>query len=396
MSKVKEFIINWNEFLPENRITEDDLKNVQESTFRYWLILLLNKLNVDTTCFENMHNENGDRLRASRLRLLSTVNHFLCVNNLMKLKYMNLINPDTKTVTRSMMYLLNYVFFVNHIYKETILKCAQKVLERDQLQAEKNRLRKEIEQAKIKEESYVRSLRDFDRTIPQQKNTIASLREKEERLNGEVKRISGEIEKSELKLAENNSQIASIKEKIVSDEEASSILSEKQKVLEELNEIEDEIHHNRHKLKDISAKNEVAQSQVTKMNSIYSEFSVDRSDLQEKKKNLEKLETDKVKLTNVISRNETEIKSLINTIEMKKKNIAVLRNKRENLEKTIGSEDKTNVQTLKELSSKLRDLCIQEDDLMEQKTRAKEELNLIYKISSNILKKMNENIYTEE
>lgn len=314
----------------------------------------------------------------------------------MKLKYMNLINPDTKTVTRSMMYLLNYVFFVNHIYKETILKCAQKVLERDQLQAEKNRLRKEIEQAKIKEESYVRSLRDFDRTIPQQKNTIASLREKEERLNGEVKRISGEIEKSELKLAENNSQIASIKEKIVSDEEASSILSEKQKVLEELNEIEDEIHHNRHKLKDISAKNEVAQSQVTKMNSIYSEFSVDRSDLQEKKKNLEKLETDKVKLTNVISRNETEIKSLINTIEMKKKNIAVLRNKRENLEKTIGSEDKTNVQTLKELSSKLRDLCIQEDDLMEQKTRAKEELNLIYKISSNILKKMNENIYTEE
>jgi hypothetical protein len=93
MSKLREFIENWNEFLPESRITEEEMKNIQESTFRSWLIILLKKLNVDTVCFENMNRENGITLRTSRLRLLSTVNHFLAITGLIKLNYTDLLSP---------------------------------------------------------------------------------------------------------------------------------------------------------------------------------------------------------------------------------------------------------------------------------------------------------------
>ncbi|KAG5674952.1 hypothetical protein PVAND_004896 [Polypedilum vanderplanki] len=395
MSKSNELIEGWNGFFREHRISEEDLKNVNENSFRCWLILILNKLNVDTSNFENMHLENGLRLKTSRLKLLSTVNHFLNVDNLMKLNYMNLVAPDTKTVKRALKYLMNFVFFYNQFYSNTISKCAQELSERNELQSRKNHIRKEIEQAKITEEKVVKTLRELDKTVPQQKSTVAILQENEERLKLEVNKIEEEIEKCDLKIAENKTQIITINESIVPEEEAKSILLSREKVMQQLEEQEDIITACRQKLKENSASIEVANSLVLKMEAILSQYNVDTTVTENMKKKLENLESNVNQLKRNIANMSSEKQSLTQQIQFKKDNIAKLIKQREEVEKTIGNEDKANVQILKQLTLELRDLSARENEMVEKENTVKEEMNLIFKVGSNVFKQMNESIYED-
>lgn len=93
MSTMKEFLLDWNNFFQENKISEEELRNINETSFRYFLILLLNQLNVETACFELMNQESGTKLRTLRLKLISYANHFLSAMPV-KLNYSNLINPS--------------------------------------------------------------------------------------------------------------------------------------------------------------------------------------------------------------------------------------------------------------------------------------------------------------
>lgn len=94
---MEEFLESWNEHLPDSPITEGELKRPNEMLFRQWLINILRKLHVDTSCYENMNVESSSRLRALRFKLISTVNHFLSIaacQKSMNLNYCNLINPS--------------------------------------------------------------------------------------------------------------------------------------------------------------------------------------------------------------------------------------------------------------------------------------------------------------
>lgn len=70
-----DFLSAWNETM-QVQIREVDVKNPSEPSFRRWLITILRQFFVNTQVFENMDNESGNRLKASRVRLVATVNHF--------------------------------------------------------------------------------------------------------------------------------------------------------------------------------------------------------------------------------------------------------------------------------------------------------------------------------
>lgn len=93
---ISDLIDSWNQHLPNVPLSEADIKNPNEYKFRQLLISLLNSLNVDTTCYENMDNETGSRLRASRCRLVAAVNHFLKIAfpQSANFSYMDLISPS--------------------------------------------------------------------------------------------------------------------------------------------------------------------------------------------------------------------------------------------------------------------------------------------------------------
>lgn len=74
-SSLSEFLNAWNETMPL-QIRESDIKNPTENVLRRLLISMLKQFYVDTTFFENMDNENGSRLKASRVKLVATVNLF--------------------------------------------------------------------------------------------------------------------------------------------------------------------------------------------------------------------------------------------------------------------------------------------------------------------------------
>lgn len=94
---IQEFIESWNACMPETPISEADVRKPTENTFRHYIILILNQLHVDTSCFEQMNGECGPRLRDMRFKMISTVNHFLAIPDCQRkieLNYLNLINPS--------------------------------------------------------------------------------------------------------------------------------------------------------------------------------------------------------------------------------------------------------------------------------------------------------------
>lgn len=98
MSSVREFVNAWNGVTPFATLTENELKNPNELLLRRWLIAILKHLHVNTTCFEGIDSETGNRLREIRIRLTAYVNHFYKVANPTakekEFYYMDLIQPS--------------------------------------------------------------------------------------------------------------------------------------------------------------------------------------------------------------------------------------------------------------------------------------------------------------
>ena len=93
---VSEFLNAWNDTM-HFQIRDSDIKNPTEFIFRRLLISLLKELYVDTQCFENIENESGSRAKASRVRLVATVNHFFkiaCPQAKQDFVFFDLIQPS--------------------------------------------------------------------------------------------------------------------------------------------------------------------------------------------------------------------------------------------------------------------------------------------------------------
>lgn len=279
------------------------------------------------------------------------------------------------------------------MYSSNIVECAKKVEERDNLRTIKNQMRKDIEQAKIEEENCVKQYRELDKRIPQQNSTIATLQEKEERLKQEIQRIEQEIEKTDMILLELKSRKSALTENIVNDQEAETIYATKESVERQLCEQEDFILAGRQKLKENSCTVERLRSITNKMESIYSEFVFDTSDMKVLRKNMINSEGNLNSLKLSISQITAEIESLTQNIKIKKDNIVKVNKKKDEIEATVGSKDQENLQILKQQASNLRKLAIKEEELLDIKQRIKDEFELLYKISSNVIKQMCTSFY---
>ena len=279
------------------------------------------------------------------------------------------------------------------MYSSNIVECAKKVVERDNLRTIKNQLRKDIEQAKIEEENCVKQYRDLEKRIPQQNNTIATLTEKEGRLKQEIQRIEQDIEKTDMVLLELNSRKSGLNENIVNDQEAETIYATKDSVERQLCEQEDFILAGRQKLKEHSSTIERLRTVTNKMENIHSEFVLDTSDIKDLRKNMINSEGNLNFLKISISQSTAEIESLTQNIKIKKDNIIKLNKKKDEIEATIGSKDKENLQILKQQANSLRKLAIKEEELLDIKIRIKQEFELLYKFSSNVIKQMCTSFY---
>lgn len=274
------------------------------------------------------------------------------------------------------------------IYSKNIIESAKRVAERDNLRTTKNQLRKEIEEAKIEGDNCVKMYRDYEKRIPQQKCTIATLQEKEERLVKEIQKVEQEIEQTDMLLLELKSQKTSLSENIVCDQEAEAIYASKESVQRQLHEQEDYIIAGRQKLKENSATVERIRSLTNKMEALHSEFSIDTSDIKHLKSNFVKQQLSLSNLKNNIEQLQSAIDYLTQNIRIKNENIAKLNSKKEEIEATIGSKDKANLQVLKQQVIKLHEISVKEDKLLYEKQRIKDELDLLYTISTNVIKQM--------
>lgn len=274
------------------------------------------------------------------------------------------------------------------MYSNNIVECAKKVEECDNLRTIKNQLRKDIEQAKIEEENCVKQYRDLEKRIPQQNSTIAKLQEKEEKLKKEIQQIEQDIEKADMVLLELKSRKSALTENIVNDKEAETIYATKELVEHQLFEQEDFILAGRQKLKENSSTVEKLRSVTNKMENIYSEFVFDTSDIKVLRKDLIHSEGNLNGLLNSISQITSEIESLSQKIKIKKDNIVKLEKTKDEIEATIGSKDKENLLTIKQQASVLHKITIKEKELLSKMQRIKDEMDLIYKFSTNVMKQM--------
>jgi len=279
------------------------------------------------------------------------------------------------------------------MFSNNIVECAKKVEGRDNLRTIKNQMRKEIEQAKIEEENCVKQCRDLDKQIPQQNSTIATLQEKEERLKREILRIEQDIEKTDMENQELKAQKSALTENVVSDQEAETIYATKESIERQLCDQEDFILAGRQKLKENSCTIERLRSLTNKMENIHSEFMLDTSDIKVLRKNIINSEGTLNGLKVRISQINAEIECLTQNIKIKSENIVELNRRKDDIEATIGSEDKENLQILKQQASNLRKLAIKEDELLDVKKKIKDEFELLYKISSNLIKQMSNSYY---
>lgn len=93
---LSDFLHAWNETMPL-QIREGDVKHPTEQIFRRLLITMLKQFYIETNSFENMDNETGNRLRLSRIKLVSIVNHFFKIANPLAKQdfcYMDLVQPS--------------------------------------------------------------------------------------------------------------------------------------------------------------------------------------------------------------------------------------------------------------------------------------------------------------
>lgn len=274
------------------------------------------------------------------------------------------------------------------MYQNTVLDAARKVEERGVLLTTKNQLRKDIENAKIDEENSIKQLRDFEKRIPQQNSTIAALQEKEEKLLKEIQKIEQEIEQTDMALLELKSQKSAIAANVVCEQEAEAILSSRETVLKQLNDEEDYIDAVRQKLMENSASVEKIRSMNNKMEAMQLNYEIDTRELKELRKDVTSRELNLSTLKDNLSQLNAGIESLTQNIKLKRENIAKLNHQKDELEASVGSKDKMNLQVLKQQVAKLHELSLKEDELLTVKQRIKDEMKLLYTIVSNVTKEM--------
>lgn len=408
---VSEFLENWNATMSVH-IRDSDVTKPTEATFRRSLLLLLKEFYVDTSEYENMDNESGNRLRESRIRFVAIVNHFYKISNPGAKQcfcFMDLIQPSKfdciqwpslrfifisilgfKKTFNVLKYLLNFCAFVRHTYSETIGALKGQMQERDELRAVKNQLRKEIEDAKIREENNARSIKDLDAQIPRQKAKIVEQEEKLKSLRNEAARIHEECEKTDMKMLEQKSEIAEISNVLVSDQEIQSILTAKEDVERQLEEQDQITAAGRQKLQENSNAIDEASAITAKMETLQFSYKFDAGELKNQNKQVEDLQVEINSLRSDIKKMRVEYESTVQNEKLKRANIARLLKNREEIAHNYKLKEADQRKEFIENDNLVHKLRTQEAALTIKNQQLKYEQALFFKLSRNTMNFLSE------
>lgn len=418
---LSELVNDWNETMPFP-IRAADIKNPTEIIFRRLLIQMLKELYVDTTCYETIDSENVAQAKASRVKLVAVVNHFYKIANPgakdeFSFCFIDLVQPGLlisfsilfhkskrlifllgfKKTRHILNYLMNYRTFIRHIYAKTILETKEKLQEIDDLRSKRKQLRKNIEEAKIKEENNIKSIKDLDARFPHQKKKIAELEEKQKSLLNAVTKIENKCEESDVKLLEVKNELSKAESLAMSDQEIESIVSAKQLVEKELEEQDQITSHGRQKLKKNSQAIEECVKITSKMESLYTSVSnIKTADLKTKSKHLDDLKVEVNQVKAVVSKDEAEIKELSQNVQFKEESIENLEKRQNEIEKSYRLKDFSQTKEIKAKKDSMRKLSAKEAAITVTNKHLLEKQRLTFQLAANVIKHISSNVYEDD
>lgn len=293
-------------------------------------------------------------------------------------------------------YLLNYVVFVRHTYKRTVYAVKEKLEERNDLLTTKNKLRKDIEESKIREDNNAKSMKSMDSKIIRQKTKISQLETKEKSLKNEVAKIQGDTERLDMKLNECRSEVENIKSLVVNDQEIASIMASKATVEKQLEEQAHITAAGRQKFVENSHAIEKAAAITSKMENLLSNLSVDTENIKIKMKQVEELSSELVTNENETKSLEFEITACTQTLEAKHQSMKQLNKEVKSTEASKKSEVTKRKKVLKEKQNILRKLSVKEAELGTVNQNLVEKQKLLYQLASNAIKHMATSVDEQE
>lgn len=377
-------------------ITEDFFKKPDEVAFRELLLFLFQKLSIETRHFNSINHESGSNLRAMRCRIVAITNSILTAAQApVKLCYMDLVNPSSGILLKVFRHLICYLGFVQATFN-SLSQCHDKILQRNQLLTQKNHLRKKIEESKIYDEQNLKQIKETEKKIPEQHAKIHTLVERENRLKKDILSIQQEMEACNMNVEELKAQATRFRENIVNDAEANSILTSREQINSLLAEQEEFITAGRQTLSENSASIEKIQTITNKMEQIIVTGNLNFTELGQMKEKFDTLEVSANEHIDSINKCSVEIINTKRNLKQKKENVAKLLLQKNEAETTYSNLTRANSNVLRQKLSIVKELSMQEDVLSNAKIAVKDELDLLYTISSNVIKQMSESIHNQK
>lgn len=286
--------------------------------------------------------------------------------------------------------------FVRHTYKRTVHAVKEKLEERNDLLTKKNKLRKDIEEVKIREDNNVKSMKNLDSKIIRQKTKVSQLETKEKSLKNEIVKLQGDTERIDMKLAESRNEVENIRSCVVNDQEIASIMASKASVEKQLEEQAHITAAGRRKFVENSHAIEKAAAVTSKMENLVTSLNVDAENIKIKMKQVDDLNSELVTHQNETKGLNFEVAACVQTLEAKQQTINQLSkelNGTENLKKKESSKRK---KVLKEKQNILRKLSVKEAELGTSNQNLVEKQKILYQLANNAIKHMSSNIYEQE
>lgn len=282
--------------------------------------------------------------------------------------------------------LLNYSFFVDLKYKETILDLKDKLKEVDDLKTEKHELRKHLEEVKIKEENNVKDIRSLDAKIPRQTAKLLEMEANEKALKTEAARIEAEIEKFEMNFSEIKNEVDNLKNLVVSDKEIESVLASEGSIAKQLEEQDQITIAGRQKLEQNSQSIEQALAVTNKMEALFASADIDADELKYKKEQLDKIKAEVNSLQSNIVKIRSNIETYTHNLKVNTGSVQQLVGKLNAVKNAANFQDTEQRKELKELENLVRRLLSHEAALALTNQRLKDEQTLLFKLATNVIK----------
>lgn len=282
--------------------------------------------------------------------------------------------------------LLNYSFFVDLKYKETILDLKDKLNEVDALKSEKHELRKHLEEVKIREENNVKEIRSLDAKIPRQTAKLLDMEANEKALKTEAARIEAEIEKFETDFSEIKNEVENLKTLVVPDQEIESVLASEGSIAKQLEEQDQITIAGRQKLEQNSQSIEQALASTNKMEALFASIDIDADKMIYKKEQLDKIKAEVNALQSNIVKIRMNIETYTHSLQLKTGSVKQVVEKLNAVKNAANSQDTEQQKELKELENLVHKLLSHEAALAHTNQRLKDEQALLFKLATNVIK----------